>query len=214
MASCLVKVLRQGQRAGNLLEQAGRTLAVQQPADLHTSTPNAGSLTIPERLVPIPEAEDPGFFEMVEYFFHKACVLSEDTLIDENMKNVRATRDEKVKKAHGILKIIEPCAHVLEMNFPLQRDDGTFEMINAYRAQHSHHRYQSWGHPCLVNFVPCFEHFWGSDRRGRARTFSPTSKQCLLSQSVSIYKCVLISLPSGVLARVVSATLWMCVLMR
>merc|ERR1719351_297065 len=43
-------------------------------------------------------------------------------------------------KAHGILKIIEPCAHVLEMNFPLQRDDGTFEMINAYRAQHSHHR--------------------------------------------------------------------------
>ena len=141
MASCLVKVLRQGQRAGNLLEQAGRTLAVQQPADIHTSSPAAGSLTIPERLVHIPEAEDPGFFEMVEYFFHKACVLSEDMLIDENMKNVRTNREEKVKKAHGILKIIEPCAHVLEMNFPLQRDDGTFEMINAYRAQHSHHRY-------------------------------------------------------------------------
>jgi len=140
MASCLVKVLRQGQRAGNLLEQAGRTLAVQQPADIHTSSPAAGSLTIPERLVHIPEAEDPGFFEMVEYFFHKACVLSEDMLIDENMKNVRTNREEKVKKAHGILKIIEPCAHVLEMNFPLQRDDGTFEMINAYRAQHSHHR--------------------------------------------------------------------------
>merc|ERR1712038_547111 len=103
-------------------------------------SPAAGSLTIPERLVHIPEAEDPGFFEMVEYFFHKACVLSEDMLIDENMKNVRTNREEKVKKAHGILKIIEPCAHVLEMNFPLQRDDGTFEMINAYRAQHSHHR--------------------------------------------------------------------------
>ena len=41
----------------------------------------------------------------------------------------------------GILKIIEPCAHVLEVNFPLQRDDGSFEMINGYRAQHSHHRY-------------------------------------------------------------------------
>merc|ERR1712212_47048 len=63
-----------------------------------------------------------------------------DMLIDENMKNVRTTREEKVKKAHGILKIIEPCAHVIEVNFPLQRDDGTFEMINAYRAQHSHHR--------------------------------------------------------------------------
>jgi hypothetical protein len=32
----------------------------------------SGSLTIPERLRGIPEAEDPGFFEMVEYFFHKA----------------------------------------------------------------------------------------------------------------------------------------------
>ena len=140
MASCLVKMLRQGQSTSKLLRQASRTLAVQQPADLHTSTLNAGSLAIPERLVHIPEAEDPGFFEMVEYFFHKACVLSEDMLVDENMKNIRTTRDEKVKRAHGILKKIEPCAHILEMNFPLQRDSGTFEMINAYRAQHSHHR--------------------------------------------------------------------------
>jgi hypothetical protein len=38
----------------------------------HSSTAVAGSLTIPERLLGIPEAEDPGFFEMVEYFFHKA----------------------------------------------------------------------------------------------------------------------------------------------
>ena len=95
---------------------------------------------MPERLQHIPEADDPGFFEMVEYFFLKACLLSEDILIDENMKAVRAPREEKVKKAHGILKIIEPCAHVLEVNFPLLRDDGTYEMINGYRAQDSHHR--------------------------------------------------------------------------
>ena len=84
--------------------------------------------------------QDPGFFEMVEYFFHKACILAEDKLIDEDMKMVRSSREEKVKKAHGILKIIEPCAHVLEVNFPLQKDDGSYEMINGYRAQHSHHR--------------------------------------------------------------------------
>ena len=79
---------------------------------------------------------------MVEYFFHKATVLAEDNLIDEEMKSVRATKEEKTKKAHGInvldrhcyayliffagiLKVIEPCAHVLEVNFPLQRDDGS-----------------------------------------------------------------------------------------
>ena len=46
--------------------------------------------------------QDPGFFEMGEYFFHKACILSEDRLIDVDMKAVRATREEKSKKAHGI----------------------------------------------------------------------------------------------------------------
>jgi len=137
MAS-LVKVLRGAQRARSLLDQAAKTVVAGK--DLHTSGVVQGTLTMPERLVDIPEAEDPGFFEMVEYFFHKACILAEDRLIDVDMKNVRTTREEKVKKAHGILKIIEPCAHVLEVNFPLLRDDGTYEMINGYRAQHSHHR--------------------------------------------------------------------------
>jgi len=140
MASSLVKVLRGGQRASNLLEKSSVGAVSSAQRDLHTSQPVQGTLTMPERLVAIPEAENPGFFEMVEYFFHKACILSEDKLIDEDMKNVRATREEKVKKAHGILKIIEPCAHILEVNFPLQKDDGTYEMINGYRAQHSHHR--------------------------------------------------------------------------
>ena len=71
---------------------------------------------MPERLQHIPDAEvglgililtansteqDPGFFEMVEYFFHKACVLSEDRLIEVDMKQVRATKEEKANKAHG-----------------------------------------------------------------------------------------------------------------
>merc|ERR1712198_733197 len=133
MASILARGLRQGLLRGS----ESNVAAIQQ---LSSSSPLNGSLQIPDRLKDIPTAADPGFFEMVEYFFHKACVLSEDMLIDENMKNVRTTREEKVKKAHGILKIIEPCAHVLEVNFPLQRDDGSFEMINGYRSQHSHHR--------------------------------------------------------------------------
>merc|ERR1712147_297225 len=132
---------------------------------------------IPERLVHIPEAEDPGLFEMVEYFFHKACVLSEDMLIDENMKNVRTNREEKVKKAHGILKIIEPCAHVLEMNFPLQRDDGTFEMINAYRAQHSHHR------------SPC--------KGGIRYSMDVCADEVKALSALMTYKCACVNVPFG-----------------
>jgi len=133
MASILARGLRQGLLRGS----ESNVAAIQQ---LSSSSPVNGSLQIPDRLKDIPTAADPGFFEMVEYFFHKATVLAEDNLIEEEMKSVRATKEEKTKKAHGILKVIEPCAHVLEVNFPLQRDDGSFEMINGYRSQHSHHR--------------------------------------------------------------------------
>merc|ERR1711990_794305 len=111
-------------------------------ASLHTSTPNHvydATWSIPERLAGVPTADDPSFFNMVEYYFHKACILGEPRFMDL-MKRMRISEEEKRKKVHGILKIIEPCAHVLEVNFPLQRDNGTYEMITGYRAQHSHHR--------------------------------------------------------------------------
>merc|ERR1719336_2372532 len=107
---------------------------------LSTSTPSQGTWAIPDRLKDIPTADNPEFFEMVEYYFHKACVVCEDKLIEEHMKNMRITREQKIQKCHGILRLIEPCAHVLEVNFPLLRDDGSYEMITGYRAQHSHHR--------------------------------------------------------------------------
>ena len=109
-------------------------------ASFHTSKPkNVVTWKIPERLEGIPEAENPAFFNMVEYYYHRACVLAEDRLI-KDMAKMRISEEEKRKKVHGILSIIEPCSHVLEVNFPLLRDDGTYEMIRGYRAQHSHHR--------------------------------------------------------------------------
>jgi len=93
---------------------------------------------IPERLLYIPDAEDPSFFEMVEYYFHRGCVMVEDTLIEE-MKD-RISLQDKRNRTSGILKIMEPCHHVLEVAFPLKKDDGSFEMIQGWRAQHSLHR--------------------------------------------------------------------------
>jgi len=177
MASSLLKVLSSGRRAsGALLEQLQRG-AVSQQHELHTSNPAQGTLTIPDRLQHIPEAEDPGFFEMVEYFFHKSCVLIEDRLVDVNMKNTRASREEKVKKAHGILKIIEPCAHVLEVNFPLQKDDGTYEMITGYRAQHSHHR------------TPC--------KGGIRYSMDVCADEVKALSALMTYKCACVDVPFG-----------------
>ncbi len=140
-------LLRTGLRRGccSLLQAARASpapAAVPTSSEIHTSAAAGGLCAqweIPERLKGIPEEENPNFFNMVEYYYHKACILSEERLFKE-LGNLKMSDEERIKRVHGILKIIEPCAHVLEMNFPVQKDDGSLEIITAYRAQHSHHR--------------------------------------------------------------------------
>lgn len=93
---------------------------------------------IPEKLKHIPTAENPRFFDMVEYFFHRACQIAEDKLV-EDMKT-KQTLEEKKKKVKGILMGMQPCDHIIEIAFPVKRDSGDYEMITGYRAQHSTHR--------------------------------------------------------------------------
>jgi glutamate dehydrogenase (NAD(P)+) len=75
---------------------------------------------------------------MVEMFFDRAAGIVEDKLVEE-MKG-RDPPEIKRKKARGILKVIKPCNHVLNISFPLKRDNGEYEIIEAWRAQHSQHR--------------------------------------------------------------------------
>jgi glutamate dehydrogenase (NAD(P)+) len=80
-----------------------------------------------------------GFYRQVELFYDRAAKILEDKLVDEMVKT-KLTDDAKRKKVQGILKIIKPCNHVLEIRFPIRRDNGELQVIEAYRAQHSQHR--------------------------------------------------------------------------
>lgn len=82
--------------------------------------------------------DDVNFYEMVELFFDRAAGIVEDKLVEE-LKS-REPLDVKRKKVKGILKVVKPCNHVLNINFPLKRDNGDYEIIEAWRAQHSQHR--------------------------------------------------------------------------
>lgn len=117
------------------------------PAAVQTATamvPRRGYADhqIPDRLKDVPEAANPKFFDMVEYFFHRACQIVEDKLVEDIRIRSRGPTvlEERKKKVKGILKLMEPCDHILETVFPLRRDSGDYEMITGYRAQHSTHR--------------------------------------------------------------------------
>ncbi|CAH1167032.1 unnamed protein product [Phyllotreta striolata] len=97
---------------------------------------------IPDRLKDMPTNPNPRFFDMVEYFFHKACVLVEDKLVEDlgNVKGSKLTLEQRKAKVRGILTFMEQCDHMLEVSFPIKRDNGQYEIIKGYRAQHSTHR--------------------------------------------------------------------------
>jgi len=84
------------------------------------------------------DGDDVAFFNMVEMFFDRAASIVEDKMVEE-MKS-RDPPDVKRKKIKGILSVIKPCNHVLAFTFPVKKDNGDFEIIEAWRAQHSQHR--------------------------------------------------------------------------
>ncbi|XP_025096319.1 glutamate dehydrogenase, mitochondrial-like isoform X1 [Pomacea canaliculata] len=81
---------------------------------------------------------EPSFFEMVGMFFDRAASIIENRLVDQ-LKG-KLSLDEKRQRVRGILRIIKPCNHAIAVNFPIKRDNGEYEVIEAYRAQHSQHR--------------------------------------------------------------------------
>jgi len=83
-------------------------------------------------------AQQYGFTETVNKFFDKAAGLVENRLTAS--VSGRLTTDEKLSIVRGTLGIIKPCNSVLGMSFPIKRDNGKFVNVEAWRAQHSHHR--------------------------------------------------------------------------
>ena len=77
----------------------------------------------------------------------------------------------------GILDQIKACNAVYRMRFPLKRDDGSIEVIEAYRVQHSHHK------------TPC---------KGGIRFAAEVNQDEVMAlAALMTYKCALVNVPFG-----------------
>lgn len=77
----------------------------------------------------------------------------------------------------GILAQIRICNAVYQMRFPLKRDNGTVEVIEAYRVQHSHHK------------TPC---------KGGIRFAAEVNQDEVMAlAALMTYKCAIVNVPFG-----------------
>ncbi len=77
----------------------------------------------------------------------------------------------------GILGQIRECNSVFQMRFPVKRDDGTVEVIEAYRVQHSHHK------------TPC---------KGGIRFAAEVNQDEVMAlAALMTYKCAIVNVPFG-----------------
>lgn len=99
---------------------------------------------MPERLKDIVTQEKPKFFDMVEYFYHRSAIFVEKKIMGElkngKYKHNNSLVERRKKEIKGILALMESCSYVVEINIPIRRDNGNYEIIRGYRAQHSLHR--------------------------------------------------------------------------
>ncbi|XP_026731610.1 glutamate dehydrogenase, mitochondrial-like isoform X2 [Trichoplusia ni] len=95
---------------------------------------------IPDHLKKVVTEPNPSFFRMVEYFYHNAVRVCEPALFDHLNKRTHLSDKKKNQRVAGILKVMGSTNSSLQFEFPLQRKTGDYEIIQAYRCQHSVHR--------------------------------------------------------------------------
>uniref|UniRef100_A0A8C7E639 Glutamate dehydrogenase 1, mitochondrial n=1 Tax=Naja naja TaxID=35670 RepID=A0A8C7E639_NAJNA len=135
-----------------------------------------GKPLVPCRWNHAKEAEgELSFLSIVESY----CDRAERVVEKELVKRLRTPKDENERMlwVRGVLDAIRSCGHVLEVAFPIRRDNGCWELIKGCRAQHSQHR------------LPC--------KGGIRYSKSVSADEVKALAALMTYKCAVVDVPFG-----------------
>ncbi|CAH1118827.1 unnamed protein product [Phaedon cochleariae] len=96
-----------------------------------------GQYEIPERYKNSFYLANAAFFDSTNWFLHRAYEVIFPT-IEEKMRSIRPklNKDEIFSKTEGMVNILDQCNSVIDIRFPVKRDNGKYEMIRGFRANH------------------------------------------------------------------------------
>lgn len=102
-------------------------------------------------------SRSPSFYQQVNHSFDRAAAFTD--------------------YAPALLKQIRGCNSILHVNFPIRRDDGSIEVIQGWRAEHSHHKLPTKG--------------------GIRYSMAVNRDEIMALAALMTYKCALMDLPFG-----------------
>ena len=105
---------------------------------------------MPERLLDVPKTMVPHFYDMVEYFFHKALTIAEPALVESLKKYPWMEEEKRVNRTKSVIQMLL-ASNTIEVQFPIARKNGTYEIIEGYRTHHCAHRLPTKGG---IRFAP------------------------------------------------------------
>lgn len=97
------------------------------------------------------------FYNSVSRYFDKAAFVTDHPL--------------------GLLDLVKSCNSVYRMRFPVKDDEGQIQVVEAFRAQHSHHR------------LPC--------KGGIRFSEHVTQDEVIALAAIMTYKCAIVGVPFG-----------------
>lgn len=109
--------------------------------DIFSFTTKRKNHQIPQYLKNVAQESNPNLAHMVQYYYHAAAQIMEESLIKElELKYPKMDENRRKARVAAILNLMGIVTASLEVTFPIIKTDGTYEIIRGYRAHHMKHR--------------------------------------------------------------------------